>query len=123
MKKMISLCWRLLCARHFWPGAAAPWPSGAFRLSAQSAATSPTPPSESEPQQAAQRTAFRIASLKGPTTMGLVGLMDSVDKGEARHDYEVTMYGAADEITPLLVKGEVDGPLCPVTLPACCIIK
>lgn len=71
-----------------------PCASGASSASAQSAA------SESEPQQAAQRTAFRIASLKGPTTMGLVGLMDSVDKGEARHDYEVTMYGAADEITP-----------------------
>lgn len=48
--------------------------------------------------------------------MGLVGLMDSVDKGEARHDYEVTMYGAADEITPLLVKGEVDVALVPCNL-------
>ena len=110
MKKMISLLLALALCAALLAGCGSPAPSGASSASAQSAA------SESEPQQAAQRTAFRIASLKGPTTMGLVGLMDSVDKGEARHDYEVTMYGAADEITPLLVKGEVDVALVPCNL-------
>lgn len=38
---------------------------------------------ESTGTPAAERTAFRIASLKGPTTMGLVKLMDEADKGEA----------------------------------------
>lgn len=65
---------------------------------------------------AAERTAFRIASLKGPTTMGLVKLMDEADKGEARHDYEVTMYGAADEIAPQLIKGDIDVALVPCNL-------
>ena len=110
MKKMISLLLALALCAALLAGCSSPVPSWASSASAQSAA------SESEPQQAAQRTAFRIASLKGPTTMGLVGLMDSVDKGEARHDYEVTMYGAADEITPLLVKGEVDVALVPCNL-------
>ena len=110
MKKMISLLLALALCAALLAGCGSPASSEASSASAQSAA------SESEPQQAAQRTAFRIASLKGPTTMGLVGLMDSVDKGEARHDYEVTMYGAADEITPLLVKGEVDVALVPCNL-------
>ena len=98
MKKTISLLLALALCATLLAGAAALPPARPLRPRRAA--------SESQPQQAAQRTAFRIASLKGPTTMGLVGLMDSVDKGEARHDYEVTMYGAADEITPLLVKGK-----------------
>ena len=48
--------------------------------------------------------------------MGLVKLMDESDKGEARHDYEVTMYGAADEIAPQLIKGDIDVALVPCNL-------
>lgn len=48
--------------------------------------------------------------------MGLVKLMDEADKGEARHDYEVTMYGAADEIAPQLIKGDIDVALVPCNL-------
>ena len=110
MKKTISLLLALALCATLLAGCSGPASSTASSAPAQSAA------SESQPQQAAQRTAFRIASLKGPTTMGLAGLMDSADKGEARHDYEVTMYGAADEITPLLVKGEVDVALVPCNL-------
>ena len=43
-------------------------------------------------------------------------LMDEADKGEARHDYEVTMYGAADEIAPQLIKGDIDVALVPCNL-------
>lgn len=42
--------------------------------------------------------------------------MDEADKGEARHDYEVTMYGAADEIAPQLIKGDIDVALVPCNL-------
>lgn len=69
-----------------------------------------------ESAPAAPRTAFRIGSLKGPTTMGLVKLMDDVDKGAARHDYTVSMYGTPDEITPQLVKGEMDIAIVPANL-------
>ena len=49
--------------------------------------------------------------------MGLVELMDSADKGEARHDYQVTMYGTADEIAPpQLIKGDIDVALVPCNL-------
>lgn len=65
---------------------------------------------------AAERTAFRIASLKGPTTMGLVKLMQDKEDGTARHDYNVTMYGAADEIAPQLIKGDIDVALVPCNL-------
>ncbi len=111
MKKSISIFLVLALCAVLLAGCGAP---------ASSTPESSSQPTESvsasQPQEAAQRTTFRIASLKGPTTMGLVGLMDSVDQGQARHDYEVTMYGAADEITPLLVKGEVDVALVPCNL-------
>ena len=58
--------------------------------------------------------ALRIAGLKGPTTMGLVNLMAD----EVAENYNFTMYGAADEIVPLLVKGELDAAAVPANLAA-----
>lgn len=61
-------------------------------------------------------TTIRIASLKGPTTMGLVDLMSDATAGEATHDYQVTMYGTPDEVVPKVVQGEVDVALVPANL-------
>lgn len=57
---------------------------------------------------------LRVAGLKGPTTMGLVNLM----AGEDAADYDFEMYGKADEIVPLLVKGELDAAAVPANLAA-----
>jgi NitT/TauT family transport system substrate-binding protein len=59
-----------------------------------------------------------IASLKGPTTMGLVGLMDDAAQGKAAEDYQVTMYGSPDEVVPLVAQGAVDMALIPANLAA-----
>lgn len=61
-------------------------------------------------------TTIRIASLKGPTTMGLVGLMDDAAAGVGAQDYEVTMYGTPDEVVPQIVQGDVDVALIPANL-------
>ena len=53
----------------------------------------------------------RIAGLKGPTSMGLVKLMDN-------EKYEFTLAGSADEVTPLLLKGELDMAAVPANLAA-----
>lgn len=50
----------------------------------------------------------RIASLKGPTTIGMVKLMDDSDNGLASINYDVQMFGTADEIVGLLVSGNID---------------
>ena len=120
MKKMLSAALALAVALGLLagcsgaPASSAASVSGAPAVSSSAAAGSAAPESTGTP--AAERTAFRIASLKGPTTMGLVKLMDEADKGEARHDYEVTMYGAADEIAPQLIKGDIDVALVPCNL-------
>lgn len=49
-----------------------------------------------------------IASLKGPTTMGMVKLMENSENGETEGKYNVDIYGTADEIVPLIVGGKVD---------------
>lgn len=59
---------------------------------------------------------IEIASLNGPTTMGLVGLMDEAASGQAAEDYQVTVYGTPDEVVPLLVQGKVDIALVPANL-------
>lgn len=74
---------------------------------------SPAPEEEPTP---AERIAIRVASLKGPTTMGMVKLMSDGEAGSTLHDYEFNMYGTADEIVPLLVNGSVDVALVPANL-------
>ena len=60
----------------------------------------------------------RIAGLKGPTTMGLVHLLLMEKAGTAALDYDLQLYGAADEIVPKLIKGELDLAAIPANLAA-----
>lgn len=61
---------------------------------------------------------LRIAGLKGPTTMGLVNLLSMEQAGTAAMDYDLQLCGAADEIVPLLIKGELDMAAIPANLAA-----
>ena len=71
----------------------------------------------SAPQQVVSAT-IRIAGMKGPTTMGLASLLDRNSKGETHNEYVFSLKGAADEITPLLNKGELDIAAVPANLAA-----
>ena len=64
------------------------------------------------------KSGVRIAGLKGPTTMGLVNLLSMEADGTAAMDYDLQLYGAADEIVPLLMKGELDMAAIPANLAA-----
>lgn len=59
---------------------------------------------------------IRIGSLKGPTSMGLVQLMDRADQGETENTYEFTMAAAADEINAAFIKGDLDIVLIPANV-------
>ena len=107
-----------LCASLAGCGAAASVSESAAESAAESTAESAVEaepaateaPAESEATEAT----LRIAGLKGPTTMGLVNLMAD----EVASSYDFTMYGAADEIVPLLVKGDLDAAAVPANLAA-----
>lgn len=61
-------------------------------------------------------TVVRIGSLKGPTSMGLVYLMDQAKKGETVNRYEFTMTAAADELLPPMLSGDLDLALIPANV-------
>ena len=103
------------------PAASAP----ASSAPAASAPASSVPAGEAEPE----RSGFSIAALKGPTAMGLVNLMARSGMSGAEGaavtapegddlPYTFTLAGAADEVTPLLIKGELDMACVPANLAA-----
>ncbi len=59
---------------------------------------------------------IRLGGLKGPTTMGLVKLLDESENGNSANRYEFTLGGSADELTPKLLKGELDILAAPANL-------
>lgn len=61
---------------------------------------------------------IRVGSLKGPTSMGLVHLMDLNDSTETENSYEFTMETDASALLPLLIKGDLDIALIPANLAA-----
>lgn len=58
----------------------------------------------------------RVGSLKGPTSMGLVQLMNQHENGEALGSYEFTMVTAADELLGKMVNGDLDIALIPANV-------
>lgn len=61
---------------------------------------------------------IRIGAMKGPTTIGLLQLMEEAKEGNTENTYQITMAVGADELTPLLVKGELDIALVPANVAA-----
>ncbi|WP_239285014.1 ABC transporter substrate-binding protein [Collinsella sp. An2] len=80
---------------------------------------------------------MRIGALKGPTGMGLVGLMDATGAlsapdndaaspvgtdpagiGSLATTYEFTLAGSADELAPRLIQGDLDALCVPANLAA-----
>lgn len=61
-------------------------------------------------------TVIRVGGLKGPTTMGLVKLIDEAEQDTSKNNYEFTMVTAADELTALVAGGKVDIALLPANV-------
>lgn len=60
----------------------------------------------------------RIGSLKGPTSMGILFLMDKAEKGGTDDTYDFRMAVGADELLPLMVQGDLDIALVPANVAA-----
>lgn len=67
--------------------------------------------SEKEP---AEKVSVRVGGLKGPTSMGLLFMMEE----ESENQYDFKMATAADELLPLMVQGELDIALVPANVAA-----
>lgn len=73
---------------------------------------------QSETQQV-QPTEVRIGALKGPTGMGLAGMMGEAPSGVSDAcTYTYELAGSADELTPMLIQGDLDMCMVPANLAA-----
>lgn len=59
---------------------------------------------------------LRVGSLKGPTSMGLVSLMDDASKDLSEGSYEFTMVTDASELVAKMVAGDLDIALVPANM-------
>lgn len=78
--------------------------------------TAKTDADESKTDDKTDDYTLKVGSLKGPTSMGLVELMDQAEKGNAEGSYEFSMVTAADELLGKMVSGELDVALVPANM-------
>lgn len=64
------------------------------------------------------KTAVRVQTIKGPTGIGMVHLMDAQEKGTAQNDYTFTVASSPDEISAKILNDEVDIAAAPTNLAA-----
>lgn len=62
-------------------------------------------------QESNKKEKIKIATLKGPTGMGMVKLME-----ENKEDYDISLFDAPDQIVSKVVSGEVDAAAVPSNL-------
>ena len=67
-------------------------------------------------QEAKENYSLKIGSLKGPTSMGLVSLMDNAETENAKGSYKFTMVTAADELLGKIANKELDIALIPANM-------
>ncbi len=119
MKKSTAIILAILVAALALTGCA---PAGQAATSAPASSAIPSETSiqvdvsASPSSPAAQKTNVSVAALIGPTGIGLVQLMDSQDKGEAKNNYSFILTGTPDDIVAKITSGQADIAAVPVNL-------
>lgn len=127
MKKLLSVILALALIAALFAGCAADTADKSGSSSEGSAVTDtpadeptnepdPEPEPEPDPDPAEEPTTIRLAGLTGATTIGMVKLLSDSESDTTVNDYDFLLAGSADEITPLLLKGELDIAALPLNL-------
>ena len=117
MKKIVSILLAACLLTLVFAGCAGTADTPATAAPTPEVTAAPTEAPTPEPTQTpAEKTAIRIGGLKGPTSMGMVKLMEDNEAGTTLNDYAFTIAGSADELTPLLTKGDLDMAAVPANL-------
>lgn len=120
MKRFLSIALALVLAFSLVAcGQAAPASSAASEVAsapAESASQAESLPESAPAEVPAGDYAAKVAALKGPTTLGMLKLMQDSAAGTASGAWQVETLGAPDEIVPLVVKGELDMAAVPANL-------
>ena len=104
MKKMTALACLLAMLISLTACAAASTPE---TTAAPETVVTEAPTTEATEAPAEAAVPVRLGAMTGPTGIGMVKLFDDADKDTAS-PYTYTVKGAADELTPLLLQGELD---------------
>ncbi len=72
--------------------------------------------SVSETSKPVEKVTVRLAGMKGPTSIGLVGLLEDNAGGKTENKYEFSLHGQPTEIVTKLTKGELDIAAVPANL-------
>ena len=114
MKKVLSLLLAAALSMSMLTGCSEKAPEET--TAATTAAETTAAETEAPAGETDDETVIRVGGLKGPTTMGLVKLIDEAAQGTAKNNYEFTMVTAADELTALVAGGKVDIALLPANV-------
>jgi NitT/TauT family transport system substrate-binding protein len=71
-----------------------------------------------QPAADVQPATIRLGGLTGPTAMGMAKLLADADEGKTFNQYDFTLAGSADELTPKLIQGALDIAAVPANLAA-----
>jgi len=97
---------------------------GADSSAAQESSQAPQPEESAQseesagPAQNAEGVKVRVGTLKGPTGMGMVGLMQFAEEGDTSNEYEFSLKGAPEDVRAMLISGEVDIAALPTNMAA-----
>ena len=115
MKRIVSILLAAVLAAGLF-AACGSSSSSAPESSSAASASSAAPSSVSEAEPELTGATVRLASLKGPTTMGIVKMLKDSENGLTANTYESEIYGSAEEISPKLISGELDAAFVPCNL-------
>ena len=126
MKKVLSLLMVLALTAVVFSACATQTPTSSAAESSNAPVSEASKDEASEDESSAKlptsntapvtTTTINIAGLKGPTSMGMVKLMEDAEGGTTKNQYNFTIAGSADEITPKLIQGELDMAAVPANL-------
>ncbi|MDM8301730.1 ABC transporter substrate-binding protein [Collinsella tanakaei] len=88
--------------------------AGCGSAPAENGSATGSAPAEAGSAEASEGVEVHVASLKGPTSIGLVTFMDQARNPDMfTNSYDFQIMTAADEILPLVIKGDIDIALIP----------
>ena len=82
--------------------------SASAESAASSAAASASAAASSASAASAENVAIRLGGLKGPTSMGMVKMLEDAAAGNAKNEIEFTIAPTGDELVPKIIQGERD---------------
>ena len=84
-------------------------------LFTMAACTAPSDDNTPDDEQKMPET-VRVATLKGPTGMGMAALMDSAAQGKAALNYTFSVEAAPDTVRTMAINGDIDIAALPINV-------